>query len=312
MTTHALQLLRRPAATANYAAPSGFRPIGFLIGLIGLLLVAVTLVANIVAAGDSGADRADTLAWSFGLTITGLATMKLGIATLLVGILIRLWMRVDSVKAALPHLRGDVQPEHDVRYGEIETRFGQATATPKALGPLVIHRVARALWAPMLAMGAMAVLAGLVLSFVQAGAEDASDFTTLSAWVQGVQFLGEGLILAGISFLLGSILAALRSGGGEVQEALDLAVKTLRMPASAKAFIGLMALGTMAAVAQFGLYVVAAHADVDTAAWFAWLGPFREFSLGLLLSGIALALYSIGTVLGFQFDRIREIIVTGR
>lgn len=311
MATHAVPLLR-PAPTADYAAPSRFRPLGFAIGLGGLALVTATLIANIVAAGDSGADRADTLAWSFGLTTTGLATLKLGIATVLIGILIRLWMRVDSVKEALPHLRPAAEPEQEVRYGDIDTPFGRATATRHALGPLVIHRMARAFWAPMLAMGAMAVLGGLVLSFVQAGTDDVSDFTTLSAWVQGLQFFGEGLVLAGISFLLGSILAALRSGGGEVQESLRVAVKTLRMPPTVKAFIALMALGTMAAMAQFGLYVVAAHADVDTAVWFAWLGPFREFSLGLLLAGIVLALYSIGTVLGFQFHRIREIILTGR
>lgn len=36
------------------------------------------------------------------------------------------------------------------------------------------------------------------------------------------------------------------------------------------------------------------------------------FSLGALLSGIVLALYSIGNVLGFQFSRIRDIITIGR
>jgi hypothetical protein len=38
----------------------------------------------------------------------------------------------------------------------------------------------------------------------------------------------------------------------------------------------------------------------------------RELALGLILSGIVLALYTIGTVLGFQFDRLRQIVTTGR
>lgn len=97
-----------------------------------------------------------------------------------------------------------------------------------------------------------------------------------------------------------------------MQESLGLAVKTLKMPKSGIAFIGLMALGLMTAVVQFALYLVAAYADVDKATWFAFLGPLREVALGTLLLGIVLALYTIGTVLGFQFHRIREIIVTGR
>ena len=162
----------------------------------------------------------------------------------------------------------------------------------------------------MLAMGAMFVLAGLVMSILQVGEEDAADFLTFSAWVQGTQFLGEAFLLAGISFLLGSILAALRGGGGEVQESLGITVKTLKMPLSAKLFILTMMMGVMVAMAQFVLYVVVAYDD-DPAAWFAWLGPLRELSLGLLLLGIVLALYTIGTVLNFQFARIREIVTTG-
>jgi hypothetical protein len=184
-------------------------------------------------------------------------------------------------------------------------------ATTAAPGPLPIHRIARLLWAPMLAMGVMAVGIGLVLSLIQASTGNAEDFRDLGAWVQGTQFLGEAFLLAGISFLLGSILGALREGGGEVQESLGITVQTLRMPASAKAFIALMAVGMMVSMAQFVLYVVATGVD-DPAPWFAWLGPLRELGLGLLLAGIVLALYTIGTVLGFQFHRIRSIVETGR
>lgn len=128
--------------------------------------------------------------------------------------------------------------------------------------------------------------------------------------MQGLQFLGEGMLLAGISFLLGSIPSALRNGGGEVQESVGVTVKTLKMPASAKAFIAVMMMGVMVSMAQFVLYIVATSVE-EPAAWFAWLGPLRELGLGLLLLGIVLALYTIGAVLAFQFNRMREIVTTG-
>lgn len=311
MTTHVLRLTRRPAPTVALEAPSRFPVVGIALGLGGLAAVLVALVGNVAAAGDGGVERAETLAWTFGLATAGVATLKLGIATILMGVLVRLWLRVDSVKAALPALRPAAEPESAVRSGPIVTPYGPAVSSSAAPEPLPIHRLARRLWGPMLVMGAMLVAAGLALSFLQAGTSTAEDFLALGAWVQGLQFLGEALLLAGISFLLGSILAALRSGGGEVQEDLGLRVKTLTMPRSAKLFVGLMMLGVVAAMTQFVLYAVAASLD-DPSTWFAFLAPLREFALGILLSGIVLALATIGTVLAFQFARIREIVVTGR
>jgi hypothetical protein len=83
------------------------------------------------------------------------------------------------------------------------------------------------------------------------------------------------------------------------------------MPLSAMAFLVLMAAGVMVSIAQLVLYIIAAYAD-DPTAWFAWLGTLRELGLGLLLLGIVMALYTIGTVLGAQFNRMREIVMTGR
>ena len=175
------------------------------------------------------------------------------------------------------------------------------------LDPLPIHRLARLMWAPMVVMGPMLVAAGLVTSILQVSADSAGDAAAYSAWTQGLQFLGEGLVLAGISFLLGAILGELRRGGGEVQEALGVTVWTLKMPLSAKVFVVLMATGVMVSIAQFALYVVAASVS-DPTTWFTVLGPLREVGLGLLLSGIVLALFTIGTVLGFQFDRMRTLV----
>ncbi len=93
------------------------------------------------------------------------------------------------------------------------------------------------------------------------------------------------------------------------------------MPLIAKLFVGLMMMGLMLSMVQFGFYVfVAAKAATLTAgeeqtisAFFAWLGPLREVSLGLILSGIVLALATIGTkVLPFQFWRIQELIRNGK
>jgi hypothetical protein len=312
-----LEVIERPTRDADYRSESKYRTAGLALAVIGLVIAMVSVAANLVAASDF--DTGDTtgavevLSWSFGLNTLGFMALKLGIAVTLIGIIQRLWMRVDGVTAALPLLKadgGDARPQT----GDIDTRFGPATQTAVAAKPLLIHRVAKKAWAPMLAMGAMVVLVGFVLSLVQSGnvASDPDLARQQGAWVQGLQFLGEGLLLAGISFLLGTILASLRRGGGEVQESLGVTVQTLKMPATAKAFIGLMAIGMMAAMVQFVGYIVAANSSTASfAAWSAWLGPLREGALGILLAGIVLALVTIGNVLGFQFRRINEIVSTG-
>jgi len=76
-----------------------------------------------------------------------------------------------------------------------------------------------------------------------------------------------------------------------------------------------MMMGLMVSMVQFVLYIVAAGNADDAASfssWSQWLGPFRELCLGLILIGIVLALYTIGNVLAFQFDRVKSIIRTGQ
>lgn len=311
MSSYAIRSTLRPLARrTDQQQASRYRVAGIVIALVGLIAAAVALVGNVVVADQAA--NADTLAWTFGLSTLAFATVKLGIATTLVGILVRLWLRVDAVKAALPSLKPDVEPGDPARRsGEVDTPYGPATITQAAPRPLAIHRMAERMWLPMLAMGPMLVVAGFVISLVQSGETNAGTFGDLGAIAQGTQFLGEGLILAGIAFLLGTILSSLRKGGSEVQEAVGVSVETLKMPATAKAFVGLMAAGVMVAAFQFGAYLVATGQD-DPTAWFAWLGPLREVGLGLILSGIVLALYTIGTVLGFQFERLGRIIKEGR
>lgn len=311
MTTR-FETLTRPAAGEDHRVKTKHRSAGFVLAFIGLMLATVTLIANIVAANSDSVTATETLAWSFGLTVTAFGTIKLAISVILIGILIRLWLRVTSLKESLPGLKPDV--EAPAPRGDVDTEFGAATETSSVPEPLPVHKVARTLWFPMIAMGYMAVLVGFVLSLVWAGKVSDGTQQAVSAWTQGLQFLGEAFLLSGISFLLGSILASLREGGGEVQASLGLPVRTLKMPATAKLFIALMALGMMVSMLQFVLYIVAAAvtSPQSFAAWSAWLGPLREVGLGLILAGIVLALVAIGNVLGFQFSRVRQIVATGQ
>ncbi len=308
-----LETLTRPAPGLDFRKPSKQRQIGIGLGLVGLVLAVIAGIGNFAAAGDVADGTAgETLRWTFGLSVAGFGTVKLGIAVILVGILVRLWLRVAAVKETMPLVKapGDGTA---AQTGTYDSAWGKATATTTAPGPLPIHKMARTMWFPMLAMGFMALMIGLVLALVSSGETNPGSVASLFAWAQGTMFLGEAMLLGGIAFLLGSILAAIRDGGGEVQETVGVTVKTLKMPASAKAFVGLMMVGLMLGVAQFVLYIfVAANASANPGAWFAWLGPLREVSLGVLLASIVLALYTIGSTLGFQFDRMKQIIGTGK
>ena len=311
MTTR-FDVLTRPKAGDDPAAQPRLRGVGFAVAAIGVLLVAIAAIANIGAA-NSTTETGSTFAWAFGLTVLGFGTIKLAIGLVLVAILLRIWHRARAVGDACARLRPSGVTPGEPR-GTVQTPFGECTETERAPALLPIHRMARTMWLPMLAMGYMLVMVGFGLSLVWAGKVDSGTQQAAQAWTQGGQFLGEGLLLSGISFLLGSILAALRESGGSIQESLGLPVRVLKMPRTAKLIVGFMAIGLMVSMVQAVLYAVAAGiGDPQTfASWSAWLGPFREVGLGLLLAGIVLALVTIGNVLTFQFARVREIIATGK
>lgn len=305
--------LTRPKTGDDPRTNSKYLKVGLVLAALGLMVAMVTLIANIAAANnDNPVTAAETLAWSFGLTTFAFGTIKLAISVILIGILVRLWSRVSSVKAALPGLKG--HGDAGSPRGDIDTDHGAATETADIPEPLPVHKMARKMWFPMVAMGYMLVVVGTIVSFIWSGKVSDGTQQAAQAWTAGIQFLGEAFLLAGISFLLGSILAALREGGGDVQKSLGLPVRTLKMPVTAKLFVAFMAVGLMVGMLQFVLYIVAAAvtSPQSFAAWAAWLGPVREFSLGLLLTGIVLALVTIGNALSFQFSRIREIVATGK
>lgn len=306
MTVASDARLRRQAG-ADYRAPSEWRKRGILLAIVGLATATVAFIGNLVAVGQSGTDRASTLAWTFGVTTTGFALVKTAIAIVLWGIILKLWLRADSIAVSLPKLVG--RPGADsTPLGDTHTPHGKATVSETAPEQLPIHKMAKRMFRPMVAMGMMAVVAGLIVSFVAAA--DPANAGAL-AWMQGLQFLGEAMLLSGIAFLLGTILWAIRTAGGEVQQSLGVKVYTPKMPVQAKGLVALMMVGLILGLVQFIGYVVVAGGGVDFGSNFAWLAPLRELSLALILSGIALALVAIGNVLGFQLWRIQNLIRSG-
>lgn len=312
--------LIRPPIGADYRGTSTPRSWGLFAGTAGLALAMIAFVSSLILAAAVAADVplarvAAQDAWTFGVATAALGTLKVGIALILWGIARRLWIRVESVKAALPGLVPESRQPIPITQTTISTPYGAATVSRYAPDPLFIHRVAFALWAPMLIMGAMLVGLGLVIGLAaSANAANAATFLRLRTLEPGVMFLGEGLLLSGIAFLLGSILGSIRIGGGEVQESLGVAVKTLKMPFTAKVFVALMALGMMVEMAQVVLYIIASGITDEKilTVWLAWLGPLREAGLGVLLTSIVLALASIAKALSFQFTRITELVASGR
>ena len=223
----------------------------------------------------------------------------------------------------------------------ISTPFGQVSQVTTGPGQTLIHTVANWMWLPMIMMGVMAIAAAVGLGVAQAqissdlGEEFTAlrqaNFETLKPLTGGFTFLGLALLLSGIAFLLGTILGALRWGGGEVQEAVDQPVMALIMPWSAKLFLALMMMGLMAELAAFGTLVYVstqAHsawigataagapgdaAALDRAATYAvWANPLRLAAVGLILTSIVFALFTISNVLGLQFMRIRVLIAIGQ
>ena len=97
--------------------------------MIGMVIATATAVANwstISAIGVDDVSVAETGMWAGGLGIAGLGVIKVGIAVVLVGILVRLWHRVDSVKAALPSLKAE--GDGGIQTGAIKTAFGEEVA----------------------------------------------------------------------------------------------------------------------------------------------------------------------------------------
>ena len=145
-----------------------------------------------------------------------------------------------------------------------ETLFSPSQLPVKVTG---MQGMASKMWAPFLIMGFMILvgsfIVGLVNSSVAAGyfeaskavreaavtgsslATDKAFIESTKIWLPAVKFLGLGMLLGGVTFLLATILGALRTGGGRVQEALGVEVKIIKPPMTAKAFPMFMMMGMM-------------------------------------------------------------------
>ena len=229
----------------------------------------------------------------------------------------------------------------------------------QTVGMTGMQRMASKMWAPWIVMGLMIVGISFVLGLVVsanvadyfANSKDAREaaiagssivqekgyIEVTKAWLPGFKFLGLGMMLGGITFLLATILGNLRVQGGRVQEALGVPVIIPKPPVTAMLFPILMMMGMMLLIANFalGIWVATIAADywnhsiatvLNTApagsdllrdlglmnALEAWLAPFKFVGMAFLFTGIALALVTIVTVLQFQTRRMVEIVTAAR
>ena len=191
------------------------------------------------------------------------------------------------------------------------THIGRELAIPRESERFDMPAMARRLWRPMLAMGLMTVAAGVVFGIVQANLDVPLHVSQVAAWNPGVLFLGIGFLLAAVTFLLATILGALRDGGTSVQQALGEKVLILKRPPTGMLFPPAMMMGLMTLIATLVIgFVQAAQLDNDpsgAADIGAWIGPLRFAGVALLFTGVALALATIVRSLRFQAARIEQL-----
>ena len=242
-----------------------------------------------------------------------------------------------------------------------------ATITQASRGDLVVspallpvrvtgmQSMASKMWIPFIGMGFMIVVAALIIGiFASVSAADWFSFSketreaagagsalaiekgfveSTKAWLPAFKFLGVGMILAGVTFLLATILGALRTGGGRVQEALGASVHLIKVPMTAKMFPMVMMMGMMVLIAALVVGIVDAaitfdywnhsianeldqavegSAFLNTLSTISsidmWAQPLKFVGMASLLSGIGLALATIVQVLRWQSSRLWDIL----
>ncbi len=188
----------------------------------------------------------------------------------------------------------------------------------RSLGYNLPQQAGVRLWLPMLAMALMAFVAGTILGIVRAdeisGGGSAETIERLRHVQAGVMFLGFASVFAAVSFAIARILGQFRKGGGELQEAAGGRVVTLKMPLTAKVFLGSMMMAMMTLLAAVVLhFVFAADLTGSVASLelseqrFIVLEGVRRVGVAGFLVAITLGLAAIAQVLRFQTARIREL-----
>lgn len=226
------------------------------------------------------------------------------------------------------------------------TRTAPDTTIPEAIpykGDDTAQTMARRMDRPMLAMGLMLVIGGLISGII-AGVNFGDFFSPTgevadlgraeaAAQVTGsVLFLGMGLILAGITMTLVNVVRGLRDAGRDVQVSLGAQPVQLAKPVTGKLTPPVMMMGVMIEVAALVIGLVAAYTvgGVDAAALAdpasasgadvadigfvravsAWLPGLRLFGLATILGSVVLTLTTIRSAIRFQGDRVRELATT--
>ena len=159
------------------------------------------------------------------------------------------------------------------------------TVELRAPGMTKMQEIAKLMWLPMFAVGAMALVAALVIGGIESvlttdlfdldkvtreGANasgsvlDKQQFIeSTKLWLPRFQLFGMGLMFGGITFLLATILGNLRLYGELVQEKSGRKVLALTPPWSAKAFPMLMMGGIMTLAVTLIISIVVAFTAGD-------------------------------------------------
>jgi hypothetical protein len=169
----------------------------------------------------------------------------------------------------------------------------------------------------MFVLALMGWTVGFILAVVEAGTDRAEvdNLQTLGHLVPAFMFVGFLGVFGAITFAIARILGEFRKGGAAVQATAGSPVQTLKMPATAKAMLGVMMTAMMVMTAGIVTNFVAAGAFdgtspadiVDSARYGAAAAGLRRLGVAMYLFGIALGLATIIEVLRFQAVRLREV-----
>jgi hypothetical protein len=197
------------------------------------------------------------------------------------------------------------------RHPAATLRVGSQAAIPREREGFDLPAMAAKMWRPMLAMGVMAIMAGIGSGVIQATADKPIHVQQIAAWNPGLLFLGVGFLLSTVVFVLATILGELRDGGAKVQQSLGEAALILKRPWTGYVFPAAMMMGLMTLIAAFAIgFLQAARIDTNPASAAdigAWVGPLRFAGVALVLTGVVFALATIIRALRFQTDRISQI-----
>ncbi len=152
------------------------------------------------------------------------------------------------------------------------------TVELSAPGMTSMQEMAGRMWLPVFAMGAMVLIASLVIGAVQSsfasdlfeldkGARDSVTgslldkqqfIETTNVWLPRFQLLGMGLMFGGITFLLATILGNLSLAGAMVQKKSGRRMLAPKPPWSAQLFPMLMMMGLLILIAALEVSIVIA------------------------------------------------------